>query len=65
MADLFAQFRADIRNFLNWTGMSATALSVHTMKSDRGIVTKWLRGEGNPTVGTMQQIYDFMSRYKK
>lgn len=61
---LFERFREDIKNFLKLTGMPPTLLSIKTMK-DRNIVGKWLDGQGNPTVQSMQRVYDFMMGYKK
>lgn len=61
---LFERFQEDISDFLKLTGMAPTHLGLKTMK-DRNIIGKWLDGRGNPTVDSMQRVYDFMLGHKK
>lgn len=63
--DIFKRFQDDIRAFLKLSGMPITVFSAKVMNGDKGILAIWLDGGGNPTVKSMQRVYDFMLKHQK
>lgn len=64
-SNIFERFQMDIRNFLELTDLPVTVFSAKTMHGDKTVVSTWLQGDGNPTVKSMQRVYDFMMKYRK